>query len=347
MASEPAPDPWTPRAVSVIATVLDEGRHLRTAVEHVLTQDWPGPLEVVLALGPSRDDTDEVAAALCAQDPRVRTVRNTTGRTPDGLNAAIAASTGDVVVRFDGHAMLPPTYVSTAVADLVVTGADNVGGVMAAVGVTAFEQAVARAMTSPFGVGHAAFHTGGQAGPADTVYLGAFRRTALERTGGYDSRFHRAQDWELNFRIRASGGLVWFDPRLQVAYRPRHTLVRLARQYGNYGRWRRVVARQHRGSITLRYLAPPMALLGITLGLGLVLVGQPLGWLLPGGYALLVLLAAALTSRGLPPRSRLWLPVVYATMHQSWAAGFLTSPRALARRSPATVPDTAQGPGQG
>ena len=318
-------------AVSVVATVLDEERHLRAAVEHVLAQDWTGPLEVVLALGPSRDATDEVAAALVDTDPRVRTVRNPTGRTPDGLNAAIAASTGDVVVRFDGHAMLPKAYVSTAVAALAATGADNVGGVMAAEGITDFEQAVARAMTSPFGVGSAAFHTGGAAGPVDTVYLGAFRRTALVRTGGYDPAFHRAQDWELNYRIRATGGLVWFDPALQVAYRPRHTLGKLARQYVNYGRWRRVVARQHRGSMNPRYLAPPAAQLGIGLGLGLVLVGQPAGWVLPGGYALLVLAAAAATSGGLPLRAKLWLPVVYATMHQTWAAGFLTSPRRLAR----------------
>lgn len=324
-------------SVSVVATVLNEERHLRTAVEHVLAQDYAGPLDVVLALGPSRDRSDVIAAEL-ARDGRVRTVRNPTGRTPAGLNAAIEACAGEVVVRVDGHALLPPDYVTTAVRCLQATGADNVGGVMAAEGVSPFEQAVARAMTSRFGVGNARFHTGGEAGPADTVYLGAFRRTALERAGGYDEAFTRAQDWELNFRIRAAGGLVWFEPALRVAYRPRHSLVLLARQYLNYGRWRRVVARQHPGSITLRYLAPPVSQVLLVGGTVLGLLGQPLGWVLPGGYLAAVLAAGVATAGGLGWRARLWLPLVYACMHQSWAVGFLTSPRSLGRAAvPARV----------
>ena len=83
---------------------------------------------------------------------------------------------------------------------------------MAAEGVTDFQRAVAAAMTSPIGVGQASFHVGGEEGPAPTVYLGAFRREVLERLGGYDETFLRAQDWELNHRIRESGGVVWFTP---------------------------------------------------------------------------------------------------------------------------------------
>ena len=52
-----------------------------------------------------------------------------------------------------------------------------------------------------------------------------------------------AEDWELNYRIRASGGLIWFTPELKVMYRPRATLGALAKQQFRYGRWRRVVAR--------------------------------------------------------------------------------------------------------
>src|SRR5947208_11407924 len=104
------------------------------------------------------------------------------------------------------------------------TGADNVGGLMWAEGQTPFEQAVARAMTSRFGVGNAPFHVGGEEGPADTVYLGVFRRTALDRVGGYNEDFVRAQDWEMNYRIRATGGTVYFSPQLSVSYRLRSSL---------------------------------------------------------------------------------------------------------------------------
>src|SRR5207247_2275887 len=84
-------------------------------------------------------------------------------------------------------------------------------------------------MTSPAGVGSARFHTGGRAGPADSVYLGVYRRAALEQVGGYDEGYLRAEDWEMNHRIRQAGGLIWFQPGLRVTYRPRATLAALAR----------------------------------------------------------------------------------------------------------------------
>ncbi|WP_204038898.1 glycosyltransferase family 2 protein [Acrocarpospora phusangensis] len=321
-------------SVSVIMPVLNEERHLREAVQQVLDQDYDGAIEVVLAVGPSRDRTQEVADSIAAADPRVTVVANPTGRTPNALNAAIEASRNEIVARVDGHAMLPKDYLRTAVDTLRQTGADNVGGIMAAEGVTAFEQAVARAMTSKIGVGNAAFHVGGEGGPADTVYLGVFRREALERVGGYDEHFQRAQDWEMNHRIRETGGLVWFQPKMRVSYRPRPNARALAKQYFHYGRWRRVVARTHQGTINLRYLAPPAAVLGIVFGLALT----PFLWpavLVPGLYLAAILAATPLTGRGLSGAALVRLPLVYVTMHLSWGAGFLTSPSRLSKPRPA------------
>ncbi len=319
---------WPP--VSVVMPVLDEERHLRDAVSQVLAQDYPGELELVMALGPSRDRTDEIAAELVAEHAgRVRTVPNPSGTTPAALNAAIAAARHGIVIRVDGHALFPADYVRTAVEVLEETGADNVGGIMAAEGVTPFEQAVARAMTSTFGVGSARFHTGGAAGPADTVYLGVFRRGALERVGGYDESYLRAQDWDLNLRIRRSGGVVWFTPRLRVSYRPRPTLGDLARQYFDYGRWRRTVMRRNQGTATLRYLAPPTLLAGLAAA-AVAAPFWPPALLVPAGYLGLVVAASVWTGSGLQNAARVRLLVVYPTMHLSWAAGFLTSPRSLA-----------------
>jgi glycosyltransferase involved in cell wall biosynthesis len=311
--------------VSVVLPVLNEQRHLAAAVASVLAQDYPGPLEVVLALGPSTDRTDAVAADLAAADRRVHTVANPTGRTPNGLNAAIAASRYPIVARVDGHSELPRDYLRTAVNLLDRTGADNVGGLMWAEGVTDVEKAIARAMTSKLGVGNARFHVGGEEGPADTVYLGVFRRTALERVGGYDETFARAQDWEMNFRIRESGGQVWFSPAMRVAYRPRPSLRALGRQYFHYGRWRREVMRRHPESVNLRYLAPPVALVGFTAGLLAGVAGWRWAFVAPGGYLVLVTAGSVVVGGGLPVRARLVLPAVLATMHGAWGAGFLTS----------------------
>ncbi|MER0480303.1 glycosyltransferase family 2 protein [Streptomyces sp. Edi2] len=321
-----------PPAVSVIMPVLNEERHLRNSVRHILEQEYAGEMEVVIALGPSTDRTDEIAAELVAEDARVHTVPNPTGRTPAALNAAIKASRHPVVVRVDGHGMLSPNYIATAVRLLDETGAANVGGIMHAEGENAWEDAVAAAMTSKIGVGNAAFHTGGQAGPAETVFLGVFRREVLEQQGGYNEEFIRAQDWELNFRIREAGGQIWFSPELRVQYRPRPSVKALAKQYKDYGKWRHVVARYHAGSINLRYLAPPTAVCAIAAGLVAGATVTPWALIVPGGYLAAIAAGSVRAGKGLSLKARAQIPLALATMHMAWGVGFLTSPRSLAKR---------------
>lgn len=314
---------WPP--LSVIMAVREEAAHLEDAVARVLGQRYPGELELVLAVAPSGDATREIADRLALADARVTVVDNPAGITPAGLNAAIAASRHEIVVRVDGHSFLPDEYLTRVVAALQDSGADNVGGVMAATGVTPFEQAVATAMRSPLGIGSARFHVGGEAGPAETVYLGCFRRSALERVGGYDERFVRAQDWELNYRIRETGGTVWFTPDLEVGYRPRPGMRPLIRQFFHTGRWRRYVAQTHPGSINARYLAPPLAVIGVVAGL----LAAPFWWpalVLPAGYLALVAAGSVVVGRGQPPGVLLRLPLVIATMHLCWGTGFLLGP---------------------
>ena len=240
-------------SVSVILPILNEADYLVNCVEAILKQKFSGQLEVVLAIGPSVDNTMEIAQELARNDSRIKIIENPSGRTAVGLNLAINRSTSPVIVRVDGHSNIPENYIELAVELLNKTGAVNVGGLMAAEGRTTFERAVASAMRSPLGVGAAKFHTGGQSGEVDTVYLGVFKRDALLAVGGFNEHFTRAQDWELNYRLRKNGGKIYFDPRLTVTYRPRRSLIALARQYFEYGRWRRVVSRAHKGTINLRY----------------------------------------------------------------------------------------------
>jgi succinoglycan biosynthesis protein ExoA len=228
---------------------------------------------------------------------------------------------------------------------------------MAAVGVTTFQQAVAWAMTSKAGVGSAAFHTGGGAGPVDSVYLGIYHREAIERAGGWDEGMLRAEDWDLNYRIRAGGGRIWFTPDLRVTYRPRASVRTLAAQYFHYGRWRRVIVREHPETASFRYLAPPAAAALVAAGLLLGLAG--LAWIAAGGpaaaqwltaglaipviYLAGVTAVAAALARGVPAAVRARIPLVLAAMHMAWGAGFLTSPRGLHRKSDTRVgqPDAA------
>jgi len=313
--------------VSVILPILNEEPYLRDAVHSILSQDYLGNFEIVLAVGPSKDRTQEIADQLHKEDARVVVVENPTGRTAAGLNLALNNSVGTIIVRVDGHAQIPINYISLAVELLTSTGAVNVGGMMAAVGVTTFEKSVAGAMRSPLGVGASRFHTGGEAGEVDTVYLGVFKKDALLAIGGFDERFTRAQDWELNFRLRANGGTIYFDPRLQVTYRPRSTVAALAKQYFEYGRWRRAVSRRHKGTINYRYLAPPVALSGFLLSLVMGSLIHTIFYLPAATYLLFMAAASITIARSLS--QYIYLLAVIPTMHFAWGAGFITSPRNL------------------
>ena len=314
-------------AISVILPVLNEEPHLAESVDAILSQNYLGSFEIILALGPSRDQTNAIAEKLAARDSRIRLVTNPTGKTAAGLNLAIAASQNPVIVRVDGHAKIPNDYLSLAVSVLRESGAVNVGGVMAAEGVTKFEIAVSRAMRSPLGVGSSRFHTGGKAGEVDTVYLGAFRREAINAVGGFDERYTRAQDWELNHRLRKSGGKIYFDPRLQVTYRPRPNLIRLAKQYFQYGRWRRVVSRSHPGTVNLRYLAPPLTLIGTLTSLILGLLLHPIFFLPAAVYGFFIVISSILIAAYI--REVFFLLAIIPTMHFAWGAGFITSTKVL------------------
>jgi len=309
-----------PRDVAVVLPVRDEAETLADAVQSVLHQEVPAGLEVCLAVGPSADDTRSVAEDLAGADPRVVVVDNPVGVTPAGLNAAIRATTAPIVVRVDGHAELPVGYLARAVATLERTGAVNVGGIQDPRGTTAFEMAVGRAMASRFGAGDARFHYGGHEGPVDTVYLGVFRREAIEAVGLFDESLVRNQDYELNYRLRRAGGMVWFDPELRVGYRPRGSVRALARQFGEYGRWKRVVLGMHPRSLRWRHLVAPTTTVAVVVGL-VVGICWPPALVAPAGYATTVVVGSAVVGRG--PATVARLMVVYPTMHLSWGVGFL------------------------
>ena len=339
-------EPATLPAVSVVMPVRNEEKHLAESVAAVLGQEYPGGFELVLAIGPSKDRTEAIARELAAADRRITVVPNPSGQIASAMNAAIKTARHEVLTRIDAHSMLPDGYLRTAVRTLMETGAADVGGWMAAEGATPFQSAVAWAMTSPFGVGSAANHTGGDAGPADTVYLGVYRREAIEKVGGYDETMLIAEDWELNYRIRAAGGLIWFTPDLKVTYRPRANFGALAKQQFRYGRWRRVVARRYPETVNPRYLAPPVAtalnaaglvlgaagLIGTLAGSAAPVTYLTLGFVIPAVYLAGITAVAARFAADQPAGVRARVPLVLAAMHTSWGAGFLTSPRRLARR---------------
>lgn len=311
--------------VSAIIPARNAADVLATAVGSLQTQTTP-PDEIVIAVGPSDDNTSLVAQSLADNDARVLVVDNPSGTIPAGLNRAIAASRGAVLVRLDAHAALPPDYVERVCVALEAPNVANAGGMQAAVGDTATGRAIAAALMSRFGAGGAAFHTAtGGARAVDTVYLGAFDRAAVDAIGGYDEELLANEDYDLNWRLRDAGHEIWLDPALRVLYQPRDSLRTLARQFWRYGWWKQRMLKRHPASVRPRQLAAPALVVGLV---GSALAAGPMpriAAITPAVYGIAVAAAAATNQHEISLAERARLVGVYPTMHLAWGSGFLAS----------------------
>lgn len=322
-------------AVSYVMPVYNEAAYIDAAIDSVLAQQYDGERELVVVLGPSTDGTTETVIARAEADPRITVVRVPQLSIPVSLNRGIEAAAHDIIIRVDAHTELPVDYTALGVAALQRTGAASLGGLMVATGRGRVQSAVARAYNSRFGLGGGAYHGAASEGPAESAYLGIMRRGPLEQVGLYDEGLKRGEDWELNLRLREAGHLVWLDPALRVAYWPRDTWGKLARQFTATGIWRGELVRRLGGRNSLRYFAPPILVLSLAASLVLLvleLTGVVSGWLAwllslvylgPVLYMVLLLVLLLSRSSGARFSDRLTFVGVIVVMHLSWGAGFL------------------------
>ena len=333
--------------VSVVIPARDCAALLADCLAAVAAQSYLGTLDVTVALAAGSHDSAAVLAD-CDTGLALRVVDNPAGTTPAGLNAAVAASTGEVIVRVDAQSRIPAHYVAQAVAVLERTGAANVGGVQRPVAATAHSveqpsattpnharepvvavvepasaEAIAAALGSSFGGGPAMYRRASRDGPADTVYLGVFRREALSAVGGFDEALLRNQDYELNWRLRRAGFDVWLDSSLVVDYVSRATFAALSKQFFEYGAWKRVVLLRHPSSLRARQLAAPALIVGLVGSVIALCRGRVRGLALPVVYLISCAVFAARLRAVLPSASdRLRAACAFMVMHLSWGAGF-------------------------
>lgn len=323
--------------VSVIAACRNEIRNIRCFLDSVIAQQLDGlAWEVIVADGQSRDGTRAVLEEYAAAYGRIRVVDNTGRITSTGLNAAIRAARGEIVVRLDAHTEYAPNYVRRCVEVLEATGADNVGGPARTRANGFIARVIAAAYHSRFACGGARFHNEEFEGYVDTVTYGCWRKDTLARLGLYDESLVRNQDDELNLRLVRAGGKIWQSPSITSWYRPRGNLSALFRQYFQYGFWKVAVIRKHRTAASWRHLAPGAFVTVNLLLLTLIVWSSAFGpntlyrvstaaW---GSVAVLYVAASLAASLWTAGRSG-WLglpllPLVFATYHISYGLGFLT-----------------------
>ncbi len=320
--------------VSVIVPCYNEQATIGLLLDSVYQQTYPcEDMEVLIADGMSGDDTRQVIGRFTHDHPdlRVHILDNPRKNIPAALNLAIAAASGDFIVRLDAHSAPQPDYVQRCVCALQTGVGDNIGGVweVRPGGTGWMAEAIAAAGVHPLGVGDARYRLGGDAQAVDTVPFGAFKRGLVEKIGGFDESLLTNEDYEFNVRIRQAGGTVWLDPAIRSAYYARSTLAALVRQYWRYGYWKGRMLRRYPQTIRWRQFLPPAFVLSLII-LALAALWLPaVGWLLAAELSLymLALLAAGLIEarRQRKPALVIGLPLAIASMHLAWGSALLWS----------------------
>jgi cellulose synthase/poly-beta-1,6-N-acetylglucosamine synthase-like glycosyltransferase len=323
-------------SVSIVVACRNERDYIEELLESILAQEAGGiQWEVLVADGLSDDGTREILDAYSNKDPRITVITNGGLIVSTGLNAAIRQARGEFIIRMDAHTSYAPGYCAACITALKTTGADNVGGPARTMAFTNKGKAVAAAFHSPFSTGGAKFHDVDYEGWVDTVPYGCWRKSTLERIGLFDEQLVRNQDDELNLRLQRAGGRIWQTPAAVCWYSPRTDLGKLFRQYFQYGFWKVAVIRKHRLPSSLRQLVPGMFvlnLLGLPVAVALSLAlhcTQMLDitavlWLMSIAlYFLATGCASLLTARKHGWFLLPYLPLVFATFHLSYGAGFL------------------------
>lgn len=320
--------------VTIVVACRNEIRHIRQFMGSLLSQDMSGlTWEAVIADGASDDGTREALEDYSREHPQLRQIDNPKRVVSPGLNAAIRAARGHIIMRMDAHTSYAPDYCKRCLAELERTGADNVGGPARTKAQGIRARAFAAAYHSPFSTG-ARFHNESYEGWVDTVPYGCWRKETLDRLGLFDEYLVRNQDDELNLRLIRAGGKIWQNPEIKSWYSPRVTLRALFLQYFQYGFWKAAVIRKHRLPGSWRHLVPVAFVLAHVCLFAACLVtaaADPARFAAIARLWLLLILtygaanlaasvaAAAKSGWGTLP----YLPAVFTVYHFSWGLGFL------------------------
>lgn len=314
--------------------IRNEEPYIADTLESIINQDYPRErLEIIISDGMSDDGTiseiNKLIEARKTNDlptPDIKILENPERYVPTGLNRAIRKAIGSIIARVDGHVVIEGNYISECVIALDETQCDVVGGPINTVGVGPHAKAIALATSSRFGVGNSAFRTSNDAGFVDTVPFGTFRKETLLKVGLFDERFKRHQDYELNYRIRSSGGRIYLSPKIRSTYFSRVAIDKLVKQYLNYGIWKGRFLRVHPKSLKWRHLVPPSL---VSCELATLALSIPWPFFLNlffgviASYIVFIVVAGLSTCRNHDWKLLHLVPLIILLMHHSWGSGVL------------------------
>lgn len=314
--------------ISVICPVYNEEKHIAGCMESILRQDYPHDrMEVLVVDGMSTDRTCEIVREYAARHPFIHLLHNPRQIVPVGLNLALRVARGEVIIRMDAHAIYPDNYFSVLVERLYALKADNVGGLCRTLPAkqTPVCEAIAAALSSPFGMGDSHFRIGADKEmPVDTVPFGCFRREVFDRIGGFDEELVRNQDDEFNARIIKYGGRIYLIPSVVIDYYARDSIGKVSKMFYQYGLFKPLVNKKLGNPATVRQFFPPLFVVGLIGGLLLSFVHPIFRILYLVVLALYLFLAIYFSVKQFKDLKRIFLLMsTFAIIHVSYGWGYL------------------------
>ena len=315
--------------VSIIMPIRNEEKYIEKSLTSLLNQNYPSDkCEIIISDGMSNDNTRKIISQIIQKKlnhPEVIIIENEKRIMPAGANLAVTRAKGEVIILAGGHTVFAFEYLKNCVTIMQKTKAECVGGYMITIGENWIARIIARALSSPFGVGGVAFRTSRNYGCfVDTVAYGAYRREVFDKIGLFDEELVRNQDDEFNFRLTQAGCKIWFDPSIKSCYHSRSSLLNLWKQYFQYGLYK-IRVMQKRGALpSWRHIVPGSFVAGLILTVILSIISkEPLFLsIVAGPYIIANLYASILTARNdwkmLP-----FLPITFFILHFSYGLGFL------------------------
>lgn len=317
--------------VTCIIPCYNERLFIGQLVETLVNQDYPSDrLEVLVVDGGSTDGTREIIVELEGKYPVVRCISNPERYVPFALNRGIKAAKGEVIAIIGAHSSYPPDYLSVLVTHLIELNADNVGAFLVTEPGDDSDMAlaIAKVLSSPFGIGNAMYRTGNrEVCRTDTVPFGCYRRDVFDRFGLFDESLLRNQDYEFNLRLVKGGGSIYLVPSVTVRYFTRSSSRQLFRMHYQYGLYNPLVALRAGRPILTRHLVPLVFLLFLVFGSIGALFSHYIAWLLVAGAGTYLACDLFYTIRLMLETKRMilliLLPWLFLILHLSYGYGYL------------------------
>lgn len=315
------------KTVSIIIPCRNEENYIKQCIDSFLNQSYPKELiEIIIADGMSTDNTRNIINEMSKEHNNIVLIDNKKFTAPAGMNLGIRKSKSDIIIIFGAHAYADKDFVKENVLALANKEIGCAGGVITTVNDSIKGEAIAEAMSCPFGVGNALFRYSDKEAFVDTVGFGAYDRNFIIDIGLFDEELVRNQDDELNFRVQKSGKKILLNPKIKSTYYSRGDFKKLWRQYYQYGFWKVRVIQKHNKPASVRHLIPLMFVLFLLFG-GIASIFSKL---ILGGYLLTILLYLildAIFSIKISKKKNFKLfPYIFITfpiLHISYGIGFI------------------------